>query len=207
MRVWRRLATNQLPPILRQWLAAKNPQVLNVAIAGEPRPPFNQLVERFRSPANPPDRLAATGCLCGSNPVLIAGTHAEVDQTLAATGLPPRPTQFRDKGRSGLDGSGDHLPAGGHFRPRCRGDSVQRGLPHYGSQSWLVSSKAARSARASGRPGCRKSRSPEPEERNDWSPFHILDRRFSGRRHWQRKNPNLKSCGRTEKLKSAATRR
>ena len=141
MRVWRRLAANQLPPILRQWLAAKNPQVLNVATAGEPQAAVNQLVERFFEAR--PTRLTVSQLLAaatGNNPVLIAGTHAEVDQTLAAAGLPPRPTQFKDKGHAQVwTVAGTTFPlAVISGRDAAAILALQRGLPHYGSQSWLV---------------------------------------------------------------------
>ena len=141
MRVWRRLAANQLPSILRQWLAAKNPQVLNVATAGEPQAAVNQLVERFFEAR--PTRLTVSQLLAaatGKNPVLIAGTHAEVDQTLAAAGLPPRPTQFKAKGHAQVwTVAGTTFPlAVISGRDAAAILALQRGLPHYGSQSWLV---------------------------------------------------------------------
>ncbi|MBU3696996.1 M1 family metallopeptidase [Dechloromonas sp.] len=141
MRVWRRLAANQLPPILRQWLAAKSPQVINVAAAGDTQAAVNQLAERFFEAR--PTRLTVSQLLAaatGISPVLIAGTHPEVDQTLAAAGLPPRPTQLKDKGHAQVwTVPGTTFPlAVISGRDAAAILALQRGLPHYGSQSWLV---------------------------------------------------------------------
>ena len=47
MRVWRRLEASQLPPILRQWMAASAPQLVNVARAAEANVAVSALSERI----------------------------------------------------------------------------------------------------------------------------------------------------------------
>lgn len=141
MRVWRRLPSDQLPPILRQWLAAKNPQLVNVASASDAQAAVNQLAERFFEAR--PTRLTLSQLLAaatGKNPVLIAGTHAEVDQTLAAAGLPVRPAQFKGKGHAQVwTVPGTTFPlAIISGRDAAVILALQRALPHYGGQSWLV---------------------------------------------------------------------
>jgi hypothetical protein len=92
MRVWRRLEASQLPPILRQWMAASAPQLINVARAPEESLAVNALSERIfetKPKSLAPEQLATA--LKGKNPLLLAGTHAEIDQALASAGLPAPP--------------------------------------------------------------------------------------------------------------------
>lgn len=144
-RVWRQLEARSLPPILRQWISAPAPQVVNVARDKEANLAVDALNKRFfERPATsiPPGRLI--NALHSEAPVLLAGTSAEVDQALHAANLPPRPVQVSGKGNAQVW----TLPAGtaGFNAPLAiiSADNagallaLQRGLPHYGSQSWLV---------------------------------------------------------------------
>ena len=141
MRVWRRLEDSQLPPILRQWMAASSPQLINVARATEANVAVNALSERIFEVK--PKLLAAeqlTAALNGKAPVLLAGTHAEIDQVLASTGLPARPASLTSKGSAQV-----WTVPGKPFRlaiisgqDAAALNALQRGLPHYGGQSWLI---------------------------------------------------------------------
>jgi hypothetical protein len=141
MRVWRRLEASQLPPILRQWMAASAPQLVNVARDSTAHDAVNQLAGRFFE-VNPkqlfPSQLNAA--LNRNSPVLLAGTHAEVDQALASAGLPARPATLAGKGSAqvwtvlGKDGPLAIISG----RDAAALNALQRGLPHYGGQSWLV---------------------------------------------------------------------
>lgn len=140
-RVWRRLEASQLPPILRQWMAASAPQLVNVAQATEANLAVNTLYQRFfeTSPEQlAPHQLAAA--LKGKAPVLLAGTHAEIDQTLSRAGLPARPSSLMGKGSAQV-----WTVPGQTFQlaiisgqDAAALNALQRGLPHYGGQSWLI---------------------------------------------------------------------
>jgi hypothetical protein len=141
MRVWRRLEASQLPPILRQWMAASSPQLINLARATEANVAVNALSERIFEVK--PKLLAAeqlTAALNGKAPVLLAGTHAEIDQVLASAGLPARPASLTGKGSAQV-----WTVPGKPFRlaiisgqDAAALNALQRGLPHYGGQSWLI---------------------------------------------------------------------
>lgn len=141
MRVWRRLDASQLPPILRQWMAASAPQLVNVARASDANLAVNQLSGRFFEVK--PKLLTPTqlnSALNGNTPVLLAGTHAEIDQTLASAGLPARPASLIGKGSAQVWTVPDKpfqlaIISG---QDAASLNALQRGLPHYGGQSWLI---------------------------------------------------------------------
>jgi hypothetical protein len=140
-RVWRRLEASQLPPILRQWMAASAPQLVNVARDSPASDAVNQLAGRFFevSPKQlVPSQLSSA--LNRKNPVLLAGTHAEVDQALAGAGLPARPATLAGKGSAQVwTVLGKDAPlAIISGRDAAALNALQRGLPHYGGQSWLI---------------------------------------------------------------------
>ncbi|MBL8428748.1 MAG: M1 family peptidase [Dechloromonas sp.] len=138
MRVWRRLEASQLPPILRQWMAASAPQLVNVARHPEANVAVNQLSARFFETKPKPGQLSTA--LSSKNPVLLAGTHADIDQALASAGLPPRPASLAGQGSAQV-----WTVSGKTFQLAVISGqdaaaiiALQRGLPHYGGQSWLI---------------------------------------------------------------------
>lgn len=156
IRVWRHLDPGSLPPILRRWIGASAPQLLSVATSAEATAAVDAIGLRLFERA--PGKLSADGfaaALRGREPILLAGTHAEVDRALASAGLPARPTQFARQGSAQVwtlqhprDREREHAPLAivsaddaGALR------AVLRGLPHYGSQSWLIFDQAQVSAK------------------------------------------------------------
>ncbi|MEN9481461.1 MAG: hypothetical protein RLZZ298_2856 [Pseudomonadota bacterium] len=141
IRVWRRLEASQLPPILRQWMAASAPQLVNVARSAEANLAVNALSERFfeiKPKLHGADRL--TAALNGKNPILLAGTHAEIDQALASAGLPARPANLSRAGSAQVwtvPGKAFQL-AIISSQDAAALNALQRGQPHYGGQSWLI---------------------------------------------------------------------
>jgi aminopeptidase N len=141
MRLWRRLEASQLPPILRQWMAARSPQLINAASASEANFAVDQLAGRFFE-AKPrllsPAQLSSA--LKGKQPVLLVGTHGEIDQLLARAGLPARPANLAGQGTAQVwtvpDIAAPLAIISG--RDAAALNALQRGLPHYGGQSWLV---------------------------------------------------------------------
>jgi hypothetical protein len=141
MRVWRRLEASQLPPILRQWIAASKPQLVNVARSSDANAAVNQLSEGFFEAKPAPLAVAQlSAALNGTNPVLLAGTHAEIDQALRSAGLPARPANLAGQGSAQVwtvVGKSSQL-AIISGQDAAALNALQRGLPHYGGQSWLI---------------------------------------------------------------------
>ena len=114
---------------------------MNVARSSEANATVHQLAERFFEAK--PTLLAVTqlsAALAGSNPVLLAGTHAEIDQTLRSAGLPARPANLSGQGSAQVwtvTGRSSQLAIiSGQDATAL--NALQRGLPHYGGQSWLI---------------------------------------------------------------------
>ncbi|MFT3757683.1 MAG: M1 family aminopeptidase [Thauera sp.] len=144
LRVWRRPDDEQLPPILRQWMLADSPRLI-IADEGD-----TALVEAgeglarrfFERPVRTvgPEALRRSG-----DAVLLVGTHAAVDRLLADAGLPPRPAlaeqQYSAAAWTVQASSG---PALAVVSARDAGalTALQRPLPHYGGQSWVVAEGA-----------------------------------------------------------------
>lgn len=140
-RVWRRLPPGSLPPILRQWIGAGEPRLVNIASDTDSRAAVDALARRLLE--QPPTGQPLAAALAGREPVLIAGLHAEVDRALAAAGLPPRPAEVAGRGSAQV---WTLAPAGSRSAPvavisgrdAAALSALERGLPHYGAQSWLV---------------------------------------------------------------------
>ena len=100
-------------------------------------------------------RRVALAALRGKDPVLLVGTPAEVERTLAASRLPARPEQLAGRGTAQVwtvqrpdDGKAGLAPlAVISVSDAAALRALQRGLPHYGSQSWLVFDNAQVSAK------------------------------------------------------------
>ena len=149
LRVWRRLDSEQLPPILRQWIIAPSPVLVHASTNAEVRAAAEALGKRlFERPAQTLgwDALGkkGTGVLerkVAAVPILLVGLHADVDAALARSGLPPRPSQFAGRGSAQVwtiartEGAPVAVISAANAEAIT---ALQRPLPHYGSQSWLV---------------------------------------------------------------------
>jgi hypothetical protein len=141
LRVWRRLDASQLPPILRQWIAAKSPQLINVAATPEAIVAVNQLSGRFFE--TQPQTISPaelTKVRSSKQATLLAGTHSEVDKALSSAGLPARPATLAGQGSAQVWTivSKDYQLAVISGKDANAINALQRGLPHYGGQSWLI---------------------------------------------------------------------
>jgi hypothetical protein len=76
--------------------------------------------------------------LSGKAGILLAGTHAEVDRALAAAGLPARPASLAGRGTAQVWTLAAPALAVISGQDATALAAVQRALPHYGGQSWLV---------------------------------------------------------------------
>lgn len=146
-RVWRRL--DALPPILRRWIGAPAPLLVNATRGGEARAAVELLARRLFETA--PATIGAdasantlantlTNARHSGATVLLAGTRAEVAAALAAAGLPPaRPDADGQHGSAEVwttSGESPLLVIAADDADALR--AMQRALPHYGGQSWLV---------------------------------------------------------------------
>lgn len=141
IRLWRQLAAEEMPPILRQWIGAPTPRLL-VAASGDAAEAASTLAQRFLE-AKPQSlsRQSLANSLASGGPIMIIGTHAEVAASLAAAGLPARPAELSSRGTAQvwtlLRSSGAPVAVVSADDAKAL-QALVRPLPHYGGQSWLV---------------------------------------------------------------------
>lgn len=135
LHVWRRLEPAQLPPILRRWTLARAPR-LALATAGL-REAAARVAAKFFESAPREEDAARAGT--GTDPVLLVGLHADVDAALARLGF-ARPASL-----AATQGSAQAwtLAVGAPLavlsvRDAAALAALERPLPHYGAQSWMV---------------------------------------------------------------------
>ena len=145
IQVWRRLASAQRPPILRTWIGAAGPQLLSAAVSPEETLAVNQLSGRiFEVTPKVIDEASLASALRGKQPILIAGSHAQIDKVLAKANLPARPTNLAGQGSAQVwtvQGQPFQLAVISADNAAAIA-ALQRGLPHYGGQSWLIFEQA-----------------------------------------------------------------
>ncbi|MBI4205829.1 MAG: M1 family peptidase [Betaproteobacteria bacterium] len=139
-RLWRRLEPEALPPILRQWIIARAPRLSVVSTAADVQLAAQALAQRlFEAPARMVDSTEAKR---GSEPLLIAGLHADIDRALSASGLPSRPAALANRGSAQvwtIQHGGSAPPiAVVSARDAEALAAIARPLPHYGGQSYLA---------------------------------------------------------------------
>ena len=140
LRVWRRLESAELPPILRQWIIATRPALLIASTQADVREAAEALARRLLeapAQATTPDALKL-----GTEPVLLMGLHREVDAALARSNLPPRPSSL-DAGKGSAQVWTVAQPSVAPLAVISASDAAAlrallRPLAHYGAQSWLV---------------------------------------------------------------------
>ncbi len=139
LRVWRTLDTRQLPPILRSWIVARAPGLVQVSPADDVRAAGAALAERLCEVA--PELIAPDAMTRRSEPLLIVGLHDDVDRALARARLPPRPAVVSGRGSAQVWTLS--RTTGAPIAVISAADAaalraLERPLPHYGAQSWLV---------------------------------------------------------------------
>jgi aminopeptidase N len=133
-RLWRRIDPALLPPILREIFVAPRAAVAVIDPALDEAAP--SLISRLLDDKSP-RRVDRPGDL----PLLVLAMDTGIDAWLARHGLPPRPEQVRGRGSAqvwaGRDADGrTHVAVAVRDAAALR--ALERGLPHYGRQSWLV---------------------------------------------------------------------
>ena len=148
LRVYRRLEPDELPPILRQWMLAPSPNVLFATKGIESGKTLGQRF--FESPFRVTDKP-------GDEPLLIIGLHDDVDAALARLGLPLRPTEVAGKGTAQVWTVREAATPVAVVSAKDEASlaALERPLPHYGAQSWLVFEGARAVARGSWPPSPR----------------------------------------------------
>ncbi len=135
-RLWRRIDRALLPPILREVFVAPRASVVLAGGDAGLRAAALALGARVLDAA--PDAVDAS--LPASGPVLIVGKAQELDAWLAAHDLPPRPATMKPGSArvwAGRDRNGRPYVVVSVSDGAALG-ALNRPLPHYGRQSWLV---------------------------------------------------------------------
>ena len=134
LRVFRRLAPAEAPPILREAMLANHPAIFALSADAAMHTVANEVAARLFERASPGP--------AGASVALAVGLHADIDAWLASQGLAPRPPQL-----AATRGSAQVWTARTQDRRTIVLISVQdspslaalaRPLPHYGQQSYLV---------------------------------------------------------------------
>jgi hypothetical protein len=137
LRVFRRLDPAELPPILRQVML--DPDAVTVVPSRDPavREAAQALAARLleREPRMQPSIAQA------EVPLLLIATAQEIDAFLEHNRLPERPPEVAPRGSAQVWAA--RQPNGKPLAVICADDAaalaaLQRPLPHYGRQSWLV---------------------------------------------------------------------
>lgn len=136
LRVLRRLAPSEAPPILRQ--AMIDPALVTVFASAAVEGHARQLAPRL---LDHPLRVAPADARPGTAPLFVIGLHAEIDAWLARHGLPPRPQTLAGKGTAQVWTAA--RPGAGPLTAVSARDAqslaqLARPLPHYGRQSFVV---------------------------------------------------------------------
>jgi aminopeptidase N len=134
LRVFRRLAPAEAPPILREVMLAGNASVFPLSADAALQQAAQALVERLLERSPREHR--------GPGGVIVIGLHADIDAWLASSGLPPRPAQLAaDRGSAQvwtLRTGEPRTVALVSVRDAASLAALARPLPHYGQQSLLV---------------------------------------------------------------------
>lgn len=138
-RLWRRLDPAVLPPILREVFIAPQTGLVLADEESAWQAAARQLAGRVLDHA--PRTLQAQETPPADLPLLILGTPAAVKHALFRLGLPAPPARLQGQGTAQVWAGRD---ANGRPYAVARAESaeslaaLQRALPHYGRQSWLV---------------------------------------------------------------------
>jgi aminopeptidase N len=138
LRVFRRLAREEAPPILREAMVDPGTRTLLLVAPESARKVAQALAARLQD--HTPQLIAPDAPLPGA-PVLVIGLHDAVDAWLARRGLPARPDELRDKGTAqawtARRAEGATLAVVSARNAEAL-TALARPLPHYGRQSFVV---------------------------------------------------------------------
>jgi len=138
LRLARRLDSKELPPILRQVMIDAGTALVVATSKSGFQDAAQQLADKLLDSS---PRIVDIAQPVPRGPLLLIGAAAEVDAYLEQHGLPPRPLQLRNRGSAQVwaatqpDGNALLIISAANAQAL---QSLQRPLPHYGRQSWLV---------------------------------------------------------------------
>lgn len=146
LRLWRRLQARDVPPIFRDIFIAPRAQVLIAAASAQWREPASALAQRLLD--SPPVPIGEDELLAQpERPALVMGDAAGIARLLPRLGIAGLPEVLLPPGASQAKGTARAWTARGPNgktyafvmaeSPEALA-SLQRALPHYGRQSWLV---------------------------------------------------------------------
>lgn len=139
-RLWRRVDAEFLPPILREVFVAPRAGLLLADADPAFQAAATALADGLLDAQATPLAQEGSG-LPGHAPVLLIGPPSSVDSLLVRLGLSPRPAALTGKGTAQVWAARDkdgRPYAVVSARDAAAVQALQRGLPHYGRQSWLV---------------------------------------------------------------------
>ena len=139
LRVWRLLDREQLPPILRQWIVARAPRLMQASRAEDVREAALALAQRLFE--NPPLVVSEDALNQGTEPVLLVGLNADVNAVLSHAGLPPPPLTLAGRGSAQVWTIASETEPPVAVVSAKDADSLRAllgPLRHYGAQSWLT---------------------------------------------------------------------
>ena len=139
LRLFRRLATSEAPPILREVMLAANASAFTLSPDPGIQTAGPSLAARLLEGLSRPRTGTAGG---GPAATLVIGLHDDIDEWLAQSGLPKRPPAL-DRTRGSAQvwtvRAGDaRTLALVSVRDAASLAALSRPLPHYGRESWLV---------------------------------------------------------------------
>ena len=139
LRLFRRLAPQEAPPILRELMLAGNAAVFTLSPDPGVQTAGQELAARLLEGLSRPRSEVARG---GPAATLVIGLHQDIDEWLAQSGLPKRPPMLaRERGSAQVwtvrTGEPRTIALVSVLDASALA-ALSRPLPHYGRQSWLV---------------------------------------------------------------------
>jgi hypothetical protein len=138
LRIFRRLARDEAPPILREVMVDSTAVTVLLSAEGAARQAAKTLAVRLQDHA---PRPFASDTPLRKAPALVIGLESEVDAWLKNQGLPGRPEEVRGKGTAQA-WTAEREDAGSiavvSAKDAAALAALARPLPHYGRQSYVV---------------------------------------------------------------------
>ena len=138
LRLFRQLAPNEAPPILREVMVNSATQTILLSDTAEVRKIAEILASKLQDRV---PRFIAASQQLSETPTLIIGLQQDVDAWLTARNLPPRPDEISGKGTAQAwtlaraDGASLAIISA---KDAASLEALIRPLPHYGRQSYIT---------------------------------------------------------------------
>jgi len=134
LRLWRRLAASEAPPILRDAMLAERPALIIPSADAAVQAAAHELASRMLEGADTASAKASA--------LLVVGLHADIDAWLAHEKMAPRPAMLAPESGSAevwtVRAKSGRVVVLVSARDAASLAALSRPLPHYGRESWLV---------------------------------------------------------------------